>query len=236
MPTPINGQCGDNSPIYRSFYSDNVADANHRFTMDLTAHVRMIKRGDVLEGVVMCAPVTSEEAEADVVRFLEQATLGPTEALVQEVKTKGIAAWIDEQIPLNVTRYTQLPYLDQGASITTCVDDKSLPWTPEKCCETNRKSHQSIAWEFFRQAKPAPDQLRLRMAHVWHQIFVVERWRHCLFGGGVSAALSRPRVRHFREPAGQIHAVTASRHLSELGAKRTRASTASSRTRITRAS
>ena len=31
------------------------------------------------------------------------------------------------------------------------------------------------AWEFFRQSKTAPDQLRLRMAHVWHQIFVVER-------------------------------------------------------------
>ena len=30
----------------------------------------------------MCAPVTDEEREADVVRFLEQATLGPTEALL----------------------------------------------------------------------------------------------------------------------------------------------------------
>jgi uncharacterized protein (DUF1800 family) len=171
MPAPVNGQCGGNYPIYRSFYSDNVADANHRFTADLTAHVRMTKRGDILEGVVMCAPVTGEELEADVVRFLEQATLGPTEALVQEVKAKGIAAWIDQQIPMNVTRYTQLPYIDQSATITSCVDDKSLPWTPEKWCETNRKSHQSIAWEFFRQARSAPDQLRLRMAHVWHEIF-----------------------------------------------------------------
>ena len=79
--------------MYRSYYTDNIADANHRFTVDLTAHVRMPqRRGDVLEGIVMCAPVTDEEREADVVRFLEQATLGPTEALVQEVKAKGIAA------------------------------------------------------------------------------------------------------------------------------------------------
>ncbi len=42
----------------------------------------------------MCAPVTDEEREADVVRFLEQATLGPTEALVQEVKAKGIEKWL----------------------------------------------------------------------------------------------------------------------------------------------
>ena len=116
IPTPTNGNCGGNYPVYRSYYSDNIADANHRFTVDLTAHVRMTsRRGDVLEGVVMCAPVTSEEREADVVRFLEQATLGPTEALVAEVKAKGIAAWLDEQIPMNVTRYTQLPYFDPRA-------------------------------------------------------------------------------------------------------------------------
>jgi hypothetical protein len=30
---------------------------NHRFTVDLTAHVRMKdRRGDILEGIVMCAP------------------------------------------------------------------------------------------------------------------------------------------------------------------------------------
>jgi uncharacterized protein (DUF1800 family) len=29
-----------------------------------------------------------------------------------------------------------------------------------------------VAIEFFRQARTAPDQLRLRMAHAWHQIFV----------------------------------------------------------------
>ena len=74
--------------------------------------------GDILEGVVMCAPVTDEEREADVVRFLEQATLGPTEALVQEVKAKGIEKWLDEQIPMNVTQYTQLPYFDRPARRT----------------------------------------------------------------------------------------------------------------------
>ena len=62
--------------MYRSYYTDNIADANHRFTVDLTAHTRMTRRGDILEGMVMCAPVTSEELEADVVRLLEQARWG----------------------------------------------------------------------------------------------------------------------------------------------------------------
>jgi uncharacterized protein (DUF1800 family) len=171
VPMPVNGQCGGNYPVYRSFYSDNVADANHRFTLDLTAHTRMTRRGDVLEGVVMCAVATDEEREADVVRFLEQATLGPTEALVAEVKAKGIAKWLDEQLPLNVTRYTQYPFLDYPGP--PCIDDKTPPATPEKYCFTNTRSSGIVGFDFFRQSRSAPDQLRLRMAHVWHQIFVV---------------------------------------------------------------
>ncbi len=173
IPLPVNGRCGGNYPVYRSFYSDNIADANHRFTVDLTAHVRMTRRGDVLEGVAMCAPVSDAELEADVVRFLEQATLGPTEALVKEVKAKGIAAWLDEQIPLNVTRYTQYPFWDPPLDIALCQDDRTPPITPEKFCHANIDSAWPVAWEFFRQARTAPDQLRVRMAHVWHQLFVM---------------------------------------------------------------
>ena len=175
IPVPSGGNCGSNWPVFRSYYSDNVSDANHRFTVDLTAHVRMKdRRGDTLEGIVMCAPVTDEEREADVVRFLEQATLGPTEALVQEVKATGIAAWLDAQLPMNVTRYTQYPYWDPPQDNSQCMDDRSAPpYTPEKFCSTLKWSPQPIGWEFFRQSRSAPDQLRLRMAHVWHQIFVV---------------------------------------------------------------
>jgi uncharacterized protein (DUF1800 family) len=174
IPMPSSGNCGGNWPVYRSYYSDQIADANHRFTVDLTAHVRMnVRRGDILEGVVMCAPVTEEEREADVVRFLEQATLGPTEALVQEVKAKGIEKWLDEQIPMNVTKYTQYPHFDRPADSTLCEDDRTAPVTPEKYCHTYKIAPWPVGWEFFRQSKTAPDQLRLRMAHVWHQIFVV---------------------------------------------------------------
>ena len=173
IPTPVGGSCGGDYPVYRSYYTDNIADANHRFTVDLTAHTRMTRRGDILEGLVMCAPVTSEELEADVVRLLEQATLGPTEALVQTVKAKGIGAWIDQQLPMNVTRYTEPPYWVRPMDATLCQDDMTPPVTPAKYCRTNNWSKDPVAWEFFRQARTAPDQIRVRMAHVWHQIFVV---------------------------------------------------------------
>ncbi len=174
IPTPTNGQCGGNYPVYRSFFSDNIADANHRFTVDLTAHARMTKRGDVLEGIVMCAPVTDAELDADAVRFLEQASFGPTESAVQEVKAKGIAAWIDEQLAMNLTRYTQLPYTERVADPAICGDDKTPPVTPEKYCNFNTQQSPPVSMEFFRQSRTAPDQLRLRMAHNWHEIFVAQ--------------------------------------------------------------
>jgi len=171
---PASGVCaGGTQPVYRSFYSDHISDANHRFTVDLTAHVRMTqRRGDVSEGVAMCAPLSQAEVDADIVRLGEQATLGPTEAFVGEVRGKGVAAWIDEQIPMNLTRYTQPGYYEPPPGVD-CIDDRTPPITPEKFCGTNRHSPFPVAWEFFRQSKMAPDQLRLRMAHVWHQIFVV---------------------------------------------------------------
>ena len=55
-----------------------------------------------------------------------------------------------------------------------CQDDKTPPVTPAKFCSTNQPDGRvPVAWEFFRQARTAPDQIRVRMAHVWHQIFVV---------------------------------------------------------------
>ncbi|MBP8297285.1 MAG: DUF1800 family protein, partial [Burkholderiales bacterium] len=175
LPQTVAGACPDGTyTVYRSYNNGYVrGDSNHRFTVDLTAHVRMTRQGHALEGAVMCAPVADAEREADVVRLLEQASLGPTEALVQEVKAKGIPQWIDEQIALNLTRYTQLPWFDPPQDTALCINDNTPPVTPEKYCQMNLYSPVPVAREFFTQSKTAPDQLRMRMAHVWHQIFVL---------------------------------------------------------------
>src|SRR6266496_964288 len=52
-------------------------------------------------------------------------------------------------------------------------EDDTPPVTPDKYCHAYKIAPDPVGWEFFRQAKTAPDQLRLRMAHVWHQIFVM---------------------------------------------------------------
>jgi uncharacterized protein (DUF1800 family) len=169
------GQCGaGQTKIYRSYNQGHVRnDANHRFTADPTAYERMPKQNYVPEGVMMCTPVADWEIEADIVRLLEQSTLGPTEALVQQVKAKGIPAWLDEQLAMNVTQYTQYPYWNPPQDQTQCIDDNTPPVTPEKYCVTNIYSAGPVAREFFRQSKTAPDQVRLRVAHLWHQLLIV---------------------------------------------------------------
>jgi uncharacterized protein (DUF1800 family) len=177
IPVPSAGSCpASAAAVWRSRFTGPNGEVNQRLTTDLTAYTRMAHQGFAPEGVVMCAPVSDAEKEADIVRLLEQGTLGPTEALVHEVKAKGIAPWIDEQLSLNVTRYTQYPYtarLQNNSFAFLCVDDTTPPVTPEKYCHTYKIAPQPLGWEFFRQSKTAPDQLRLRMAHVWHQIFVI---------------------------------------------------------------
>ena len=177
VAAPTAGSCpAITYPVWRDRFSTPDGGIGYRLTTDLTAHSTATRVGVAPEGVAMCAPVSDAEKEADIVRLLEQSTLGPTEASVGEVKAKGIVAWLDEQMALNATRYTQHPYTERpqnNSFASLCVDDATPPITPEKYCHTYRIAPTPVGWEFFRQSKTAPDQLRLRMAHVWHQIFVM---------------------------------------------------------------
>ena len=75
---------------------------------------------------------------------------------------------------MNVTRYSSHPVFFDSPDPLHCRDDNTPPVTPEKFCQTNLKSALRGGVGCFRQARTAPDQLRLRMAHAWHQIFVVQ--------------------------------------------------------------
>lgn len=110
---------------------------------------------------------TSTDAEADIVRLLEQATMGPTEALVAEVKQKGIAAWLDEQLGLYESRYTAWPPYTavSMADRVACLENE--------LCRINNLAPNLVQWEFYRQAISGRDQLRQRFAYALHQLFVL---------------------------------------------------------------
>lgn len=100
--------------IYRSFRPLAAgANANHRFRLFKREYDELTASGWTPEGVAMCAASGANakgEQKADVVRLLEQSTLGPIEALVEEVARTGFTRWLNAQLAMNVTRYTQYPW------------------------------------------------------------------------------------------------------------------------------
>jgi uncharacterized protein (DUF1800 family) len=89
-------------------------------------------------------------------RFAEQATFGPTPALIEELRTKGFAQWIDEQlaIPPAVVDVAPLQIPDRSA-------------TPVE--------HAYVRVTFGNMALKAPDQLRLRTVWSLSQFIVIGR-------------------------------------------------------------
>jgi uncharacterized protein (DUF1800 family) len=88
------------------------------------------------------APVT----EAAAIRFLEQATFGPTPADMAHLQSVGYDAWLTEQFAQTVT---------------------ALP------SATDRTPLEAVQAAFFKNALTAPDQLRQRVAFALWQIMVV---------------------------------------------------------------
>jgi len=171
---PAGGNCAAGTiPVYRAYnngFSRGI-DSNHRISTSQVAIQQVVNRGWTSEGVVMCAPssgpVTDADIEADIVRLLEQSTMGATEALIAEVKQKGVVPWLDEQLALYESKYTPIPQWGYGLSMqerTACVSVQS--------CGAVVNSPELVAREFFTQAISGRDQVRQRFAYVLHQLLV----------------------------------------------------------------
>jgi uncharacterized protein (DUF1800 family) len=87
-------------------------------------------------------------------RFAEQASFGPTPALVAEIRQKGFAKWIDDQFALPASQADPAPYL-------SFID-------PTPAADWTRYHHV-----FSGMALTAPDQLRLRTTWALSQFIVV---------------------------------------------------------------
>lgn len=167
IDAPQNGNCsGDTTPVYRSFApGSKLTDMNHRYLVDLTMFLHMAP-SSILEGVVMCAPLSSADKEADAVRLLEQATFGPNAALLAHVLAVGTQAFLDEQFAAPASPYPTLPYVPAGQQATFCATD------PDPQCGRDYYSLFLLQNAFFQQALSSNDQLRQRVAFALSQIMV----------------------------------------------------------------
>ena len=159
------------TPVYRSHRAGSTpAEDNYRLVTDFTLHAKMA-RTSTQDGVVMCSPLSAAQIDADITRLLEQATWGPSEALLAQVRAQGAAAFVDAQLALPSTRYTAFAPVPASRP-DACVDDRSLPPNPANFCARDNYTLFQLQREFFRNAVGAPDQLRQRVAFALSQILV----------------------------------------------------------------
>jgi uncharacterized protein (DUF1800 family) len=122
------------------------------------------------------APV-SQVTPADAARFLQQASFGPTEATIAEVRQKGFDAFLTEQFAAKGIGYDNLPNALDPAIVATqkpanCTYDGTRGSAASQC-ERDNYSTFPMQTRFFQNALNSPDQLRQRVAWAQSQILVV---------------------------------------------------------------
>ena len=108
--------------------------------------------------------VEAQPSSADTVRFLEQATFGPSQSLIAHVQQVGIEAYLDEQLRAPMTDYPDLEFWPQTRP-TSCTGD----------CQRDNYTYYQLQRHFFTNALYGQDQLRQRVAFALGQILVTSQ-------------------------------------------------------------
>jgi len=122
---------------------------------------------------------TGPATDADTVRFLEQATWGPTTTEVARVKAMGFKAYLDEQFslpPANAAKGSNYPDLAFPLDDSTQQCPTTMPADPnynQTVCLRDNFTMYPLHRTFFSTALYGNDQLRQRVAFALHQILVV---------------------------------------------------------------
>lgn len=102
-------------------------------------------------------------------RLAEQASFGPTEALVTTIRTQGTAKWVADQMAASGSRYTRG---GSGAVHQHTGAGEFCAGRGDNCWR-DWSSATPLVWDFYRNAVEQPDQLRQRVALALQQMVVV---------------------------------------------------------------
>jgi uncharacterized protein (DUF1800 family) len=105
-------------------------------------------------------------ARADVIRFLEQATFGPSEALIAHVQAVGFERYLEDQFAAHPSTYPSLPQQPASSQV-------GCPTGSPATCVRDKYTMFPLQVQFFRNALSGEDQLRQRVALALHEILVV---------------------------------------------------------------
>lgn len=113
----------------------------------------------------------------DRIRFLEQATFGPTKALDDRIRRIGLKTWLAEQFeapyPSAAFPYPNIALNNANQQPTTCdTGDGGADDVPVNCGRDTYTMYQPQTW-FYKEALYGDAQLRHRVAWALSQIWVV---------------------------------------------------------------
>ncbi len=109
------------------------------------------------------APSPAIPARDDAVRLAQQASFGPTMALVERIRSLGVNGWLDEQFAATGSTYADLATNEVRRD--SCASGDSA-------CSMRNFSRTPVAMRFYADAISAPDQLRQRVAFALGQRIV----------------------------------------------------------------
>ncbi len=113
-------------------------------------------------------------SEADSVRFLTQATFGPTTASLDQVRASGFRNWLTAHMQATGANYSRYSAAIHTASLRDFCGQYAFPsaYLRDHCWQ-EYYSAEPLSREFYRNALYGTDQLRQRVALALGQIFVV---------------------------------------------------------------
>ncbi|MCM5681732.1 DUF1800 domain-containing protein [Schlegelella sp. S2-27] len=114
-------------------------------------------------------PQAQPTTARDAVRLADQASFGPTEALIADIRAKGAARWVALQMSAPKSRYTS----GGGGEVHQYTGSGNFCDGRGDTCWRDWSSSIPLVWDFYRNAVGKPDQLRQRVAFALQQIVVV---------------------------------------------------------------
>ncbi|HYN40845.1 MAG TPA: DUF1800 family protein, partial [Thermoanaerobaculia bacterium] len=102
----------------------------------------------------------------DIVRFLDQATMGSTDALIAHVSAVGFEGFLEDQLAAPASSYPDLPAMPGNQNVG-CPEG-----SPATCVRDNYTMYP-LQVRFFQNALKEGDQLRQRVGLALHEILVV---------------------------------------------------------------
>ena len=107
----------------------------------------------------------SMAAGPDGVRFLEQATWGPTDSDLAHLRQVGMQAYLNEQFNAADSSYPNIPLYPTSSA--------NVPGGCDAICVRDNYTMYPLQVKFFQNALTGPDQLRQRVAFALHQLIPV---------------------------------------------------------------